>query len=148
MRRLYDATRLSQAAAWLESSLPASIAKVALFLVAAGAAGWAASGWAAGAGSAATAARLLAAAATAGVYLLAGLPAAMSLSYDLTAGKVDTHVLMNLAVLGTVATGHALEVGARDQHTRCSRLFCMGRRPVPTRAVSAIQQLLRCFQRG
>ncbi|KAL4459085.1 hypothetical protein ABPG75_013950 [Micractinium tetrahymenae] len=109
LSRLFDATRLSQAAAWLESSLPASIAKVALFLVAAGAAGWAASGWAAGAARAAAAARLLAAAATAGVYMLAGLPAAVSLTYDLTAGKVDTHVLMNLAVLGTLATGHALE---------------------------------------
>lgn len=112
LSRLYDATRLSRVSSWLESSLPASIAKVALFVVAAGAAGWAASGWAAGAAGAAAGARLLAAAATAGVYLLAGLPAAMSLSYDLTAGKVDTHVLMNLAVLGTVATGHALEVGA------------------------------------
>lgn len=107
----FDATRLTAAAAWLESSMPASIGKVVLFLMAAGAAGWASSGWAASA-AAAAAARTLSTAATTGVYLLAGLPAAVDLSYDLTAGKIDTHVLMNLAVLGTLATGHALEVGA------------------------------------
>ena len=107
----FDATRLTPAAAWLESSVPASIGKVALFLIAAGAAGWASSGWAASAAAAATA-RAVSTAATAGVYLLAGLPAAVDLSFDLTAGKIDTHVLMNLAVLGTLATGHALEVGA------------------------------------
>lgn len=106
----FDATRLTPVAAWLESSMAASIGKVALFLVAAGAAGWASSSWATSA-AAAAAARALSTAATAGVYVLAGLPAAVDLSYDLTAGKIDTHVLMNLAVLGTLATGHALEVG-------------------------------------
>jgi hypothetical protein len=106
---VYDATRLTAAAQWLESSLPSTLAKIALFLLAAGAAGWAASGWAASAAQAALAGRV-SAAATAGVYIFAGLPAAVALSYDLTAGRVDTHVLMNLAVLGTLATGHALEV--------------------------------------
>lgn len=108
---VYSATRLSAAAAWLESSLAATIGKVALFVLAAAATGWAGSAWAPSA-AAASAARAVAAAATAGVYLLAGLPAALDLSYDVTAGRVDTHVLMNLAVLGTLATGHALEVTA------------------------------------
>ena len=107
LARLYDSTRLTPAAAWLESSEPASIGKVALFLTAAAAARYA--GWAPAAGGAA-AARVLAGVATAGVYALAGPPAAVSLTYDLTAGKVDTHMLMHLAVLGTLATGHVLEV--------------------------------------
>lgn len=77
-----------------------------MLLAAAGAAAWAASG---PAGTAAPLARRAAAAATAGVYMFAGLPAAVDLSYDLTAGRVDTHLLMNLAVLGTLCTGHALE---------------------------------------
>lgn len=111
LKRAYDATGLTGVSGWLESSLPASIGKVVLFVAAAAAAGWAASG---GAAQAVLAARV-AAAATAGVYLLAGLPAAVDLSYDLTAGKVDTHVLMNLAVLGTLATGHALEVSWRPE---------------------------------
>jgi hypothetical protein len=42
--------------------------------------------------------------------MFAGLPAAVDMSYDLTAGRVNTHLLMNLAVLGTLCTGHALEV--------------------------------------
>lgn len=88
--------------------MAATVAKVVLFLLAAATAGWAASGWAPSA-AAAQAAQGVAATATLGVYLLAGLPAAVDLSYDLTAGHVDTHVLMNLAVLGTLVTGHALE---------------------------------------
>jgi hypothetical protein len=106
---VYDATRLSAAAAWLESSLAATIGKVALLVLAAAAAGWAGSTWAPSA-AAAAAGRAVSTAATAGVYLLAGLPAAVDLSYDVAAGRVDTHVLMNLAVLGTLVTGHALEV--------------------------------------
>lgn len=101
--------------------MPASIGKVALFLLAAAAAGYAASPSAAGAAAAVWAARL-SAAATAGVYALAGPPAAASLSYDLTAGRVDTHVLMNLAVLGTLATGHALEVGGLGACECCCEL--------------------------
>lgn len=111
LQAVFDATRLTQLASWLEHSVAASVGKIVLFLVAAAAAGWAGSGWAPSA-AAAAAARGASLAATVGVYLLAGLPAAVDLSYDLTAGRVDTHVLMNLAVLGTLATGHALEVGA------------------------------------
>ncbi|KAL4859036.1 putative cadmium/zinc-transporting ATPase HMA1 [Chlorella vulgaris] len=108
LKAVFDATRLTDAAAWLESSLAATIGKVVLFVLAAGTAGWAASGWATSAAAAALA-RSVSVAATAGVYLLAGIPAAVDLSYDVTSGHVDTHVLMNLAVLGTLATGHALE---------------------------------------
>lgn len=53
----------------------------------------------------------MAAAATAGVYCLAGIPEALDLCFNLTAGRIDTHVLMTLAVLGTLAIGSALEVG-------------------------------------
>lgn len=140
----YDATRLTPAAAWLESSLPASMGKVALFLLAAGTTGWAASGWAPSA-AAAAAARAVSAAATAGVYLLAGLPAAVDLSYDLTAGKVDTHVLMNLAVLGTLVTGHALEVRGSARLSACLR-FLFG--AVAGRLVSHGEALARCDADG
>eukprot|EP00887_Chlorella_sp_A99_P006718 scaffold3.g6718.t1 len=104
LKAAYDATRLTPLAAWLESSAFSSVAKVLLLLAAAAAA------WASGRGGAGAAlASRAAGAATAGVYLFAGVPAAVDLSYDLTAGRVDTHVLMNLAVVGTLVTGYALE---------------------------------------
>ena len=49
-------------------------------------------------------------AATASIYLLAGIPELVDLCFDLTAGHIDTHVLMTLAVFGTLAIGGALEV--------------------------------------
>ena len=49
-------------------------------------------------------------AATASIYLLAGIPELVDLCFDLTVGHIDTHVLMTLAVFGTVAIGGALEV--------------------------------------
>lgn len=49
-------------------------------------------------------------AATATIYILAGIPELVDLCFDLTAGHVDTHVLMTLAVFGTLAIGGALEV--------------------------------------
>ena len=119
LKAFYDATHLTPAAAWLESSLPSTVAKIGLFVLAATAAGWAASGWAASAAQAQLA-RSISTAATAGVYLFAGLPAAVDLSYDVTAGHVGTHVLMNLAVLGTLCTGHALEVGVHTAPWHCS----------------------------
>ena len=52
----------------------------------------------------------LSTAATAVIYLLAGVPELVDLCFDLTAGHIDTHVLMTLAVFGTLAVGGALEV--------------------------------------
>lgn len=52
----------------------------------------------------------LSAAATAIIYLLAGIPELVDLCFNLTAGHIDTHVLMTLAVFGTLAVGGALEV--------------------------------------
>lgn len=53
-------------------------------------------------------------AATAAIYLLAGIPELVDLCFDLTAGHIDTHVLMTLAVFGTLAIGGALEVMFAD----------------------------------
>lgn len=50
-------------------------------------------------------------AATAAVYAIAGVPAFVDLTFDLASLHIDTHVLMTLAVLGTLAIGGALEVG-------------------------------------
>ena len=43
------------------------------------------------------------------VYVLAGIPAALSLLLDIVALRIDTHVLMNLAVIGTLVAGMPLE---------------------------------------
>ena len=48
--------------------------------------------------------------ATIATYVLSGLPAIIELIFQLTAGHVDTHVLMTLAVFGTLGMGHAGEV--------------------------------------
>jgi hypothetical protein len=39
-----------------------------------------------------------------------GIPAVVDLTFDLASLHIDTHVLMTLAVLGTLAIGGALEV--------------------------------------
>lgn len=46
---------------------------------------------------------------TAFVYVFAGLPAAMALLLDVVSLHIDTHVLMNLAVIGTLVAGLPLE---------------------------------------
>ncbi|KAK9804935.1 hypothetical protein WJX73_000710 [Symbiochloris irregularis] len=51
----------------------------------------------------------IAVAATWVTYTLSGLPMLVELLFSLTAGHVDTHVLMSLAVLGTLSMGHAGE---------------------------------------
>lgn len=61
-------------------------------------------------------------AATAGIYLLAGIPELVDLCFDLTAGHIDTHVLMTLAVFGTLAIGGALEVNHNSPHTSSRQL--------------------------
>lgn len=50
-----------------------------------------------------------AAACTIVVYVLAGIPASLSLLLDVVALRIDTHVLMNLAVIGTLLAGLPLE---------------------------------------
>jgi len=100
-------TRLEPLLQWLEGSAFSSIAKIVLFLAAAG------TSWAAGNSGrdAATISTLrsFSNAATAGVFLFAGAPAAVNLALDLSALRIDTHVLMNLAVVGTLVTGFPLE---------------------------------------
>lgn len=103
---IYDATRLSRLAAWLEGSTISSISKIVLFLIAAISAWY--SGHAATEIQAATL-HNLSNIATWGVYFFAGIPAAVDLLYDISSGKIDTHVLMNLAVIGTLVTGYPLE---------------------------------------
>ena len=61
---------------------------------------------------AATAA-LLAKAALSITYVLAGLPQLAETVYAAVAGKIDTHVLMSLSVLGTLYMGMAQEVSRR-----------------------------------
>jgi len=53
--------------------------------------------------------RQLSVACTLCVYFFAGIPAAFSLLLDLAALRIDTHVLMNLAVVGTLVAGLPLE---------------------------------------
>lgn len=100
-------TRLRPLLQWLEGSAFSSIAKIVLFLAAAG------TSWAAGSGGrgAATVSTLrsFSVAAIAGVFFFAGAPAAVDLALDLSALRIDTHVLMNLAVIGTLVTGFPLE---------------------------------------
>ena len=43
--------------------------------------------------------------------MLAGIPELVELLFNITAGRIDTHVLMTLACFGTLAIGSALEVG-------------------------------------
>lgn len=106
LKAVYDGLRLTPLAAWLDSSMFSSIAKIIMFAVAALAS------WASGRSPLPTDAAFLhqvSVAATAVVFFFAGIPAALQLSYDVTAGHIDTHVLMNLAVVGTLVTGYPLE---------------------------------------
>ena len=99
-------TGLSSLAGWLDGSVFSSIAKIVLFIAAA------ATAWAAGnIGDVVTETtlRTVSTAATAGVFFFAGIPAAINLALDLASLHIDTHVLMNLAVVGTLITGFPLE---------------------------------------
>lgn len=73
----------------------------------------------------------LSTAATAVIYIFGGIPELVDLSFDITAGHIDTHVLMTLAVFGTLAIGGALEVGYSESksplthsHHACLLLKC------------------------
>ncbi|KAK9862975.1 hypothetical protein WJX84_001614 [Apatococcus fuscideae] len=54
-------------------------------------------------------ARALCSALIASIYVMAGIPELVDLAFNVTAGQIDTHVLMTLAVFGTLAIGSALE---------------------------------------
>ncbi|KAK9839980.1 hypothetical protein WJX74_001427 [Apatococcus lobatus] len=54
-------------------------------------------------------AKTLCSALIASIYVMAGIPELVDLAFNLTAGHIDTHVLMTLAVFGTLAIGSALE---------------------------------------
>lgn len=102
---IFKKTGFTSVTEWLEESIPSTVAKLLLFTAAALSA-WYSNRCAA---HQVAMAALVSKIATVGVYILAGIPAAVDLLYDVTAGRVDTHVLMNLAVLGTLVTGHPLE---------------------------------------
>ena len=112
LSRLLPATGLFQLANVLRESTLGSIAISILFAVAALTHWQAGGGW-----LAATLGERVSQAATAAVYAIAGVPAFVDLTFDLASLHVDTHVLMTLAVLGTLSIGGALEVG-------CSLLAC------------------------
>ena len=57
-------------------------------------------------------AKSLCSALIASICVMAGIPELVDLAFNLTAGHIDTHVLMTLAVFGTLAIGSALEVSA------------------------------------
>lgn len=72
-------------------------------------------------------AALLAKAALSVTYLLSGLPQLAETVYAAVAGKIDTHVLMSLSVLGTLYMGMAQEVSLAQQwpvHQPCFRPAC------------------------
>ena len=106
MHAVFTRLGIVKLAAWLDASRAATIAMVVLFFAAA------VSSWAASAltGAAAASALVLKQAATAGVYALGGVPETVSLCFSLADLQVDTHVLMTLAIIGTLFTGAALEV--------------------------------------
>ena len=89
----------------LRESVYGSVAITVLFAVAAVCNWQSGSGW-----LAQRAADRLRDAAVVAVYALAGVPAVVDMTYDLASLHVDTHVLMTLAVIGTLLIGGALEV--------------------------------------
>lgn len=106
LRAFCETTKLDKMAHRLEHGVPSNVVKVVLFAVAAF------SLWRSQFVADAMVKKILlkiSSAATVGVYVFAGLPAAVGLSLDLAALRIDTHVLMNLAVIGALVTGHPLE---------------------------------------
>jgi hypothetical protein len=85
---------------------------------------------------AATAA-LLAKAALSMTYILSGLPQLAETVYAAVAGKIDTHVLMSLSVLGTLYMGLAQEVSQR-RHSMCFSLTAL---PHPVRVTWVVSHM-------
>ena len=103
---VYRRTGLLQLASLLRENMFGSIAISVMIVVAALAQWQAGSAW-----LSQRVGHTVSTAATAGIYFLAGTPAAVDLTYDLASLHVDTHVLMTLAVIGTLLIGGAMEVG-------------------------------------
>jgi len=107
LKRLLHSTGLQQIGWYLEQSKSSSIGKVVFFIAAA------IFQWKYSLGNMDGGRLLLykkaAIFCTVAVYVLAGIPAALSLLLDVVALRVDTHVLMNLAVIGTLVAGMPLE---------------------------------------
>ena len=103
---IYRKTKLYNISSWMEHNIYSNAIKLVFFLIAAGTL------WRSQMVVEMAARQFLlkvSYAATIGVYVFAGIPAAVGLSLDLAALRVDTHVLMNLAVIGALVTGHPLE---------------------------------------
>lgn len=108
LRRVLRVTGLQGIGQWLEQSRVSSVAKIWFFVAATVFSVYHSKATGVSAQSLA-AAKAAACVCTAMVYVFAGLPAAMSLLLDIVALRIDTHVLMNLAVIGTLVAGLPLE---------------------------------------
>jgi len=111
LRKFLRASGLQGIGRWLEQSRISSVAKIAFFIAAAMLSVYHSRAAAASNLSASSLAtvKLASDACTALVYVFAGLPAAMALLLDVVSLHIDTHVLMNLAVIGTLVAGLPLE---------------------------------------
>ena len=134
-------TGLLRLAEVLRESVYGSVAITLLFAVAAVCNCQPDSGWLAQRG-----AERLRNAAVVSIYGLAGVPAAVDLIYDLASLHIDTHVLMTLAVIGTLLIGGALEVCLRPafvslsaaQHSTEDGMAC-------TERIQCLKSQLRCI---
>jgi len=121
LNKVFTTTGISKLAAWLEDSIPSTIAKIFFLTIAAITAYIATTTTTTSSTSAIITANvhnnnflvanagLISKITASIVYFFAGIPAAIDLLYDVSSAKVDTHVLMNLAVVGSLVTGHPLE---------------------------------------
>lgn len=100
--RVLHATGISSLASVLREQPAIAVIKVVLFIIAA------ASSWASNT-LATSMLRKVSTLSTIAVFTLTGIPAAIDMAYNLVAGSIDTHVLMNLAAIGTTMTGYPLE---------------------------------------
>lgn len=117
LNKIFTINGIAKLAAWLEDSIPSTIAKI-LFLTIAAITAYIATATTSTTGIITANMRnnyivsnaaLISKIAASIVYFFAGTPAAIDLLYDISSAKVDTHVLMNLAVVGSLVTGHPLE---------------------------------------
>ena len=108
LRQVLRVTGLQRIGRWLEQSRVSSVAKISFFVAATVLSVY--HSRALGLSSQSLAAIKSASdVCTFMVYVFAGLPAAMGLLLDIVALHIDTHVLMNLAVVGTLVAGLPLE---------------------------------------